>query len=268
MQKQINGLAVYTYGSKKNLPIIFVHGFPLDNSMWRNQVKFLQKDFYCITYDIRGLGSSYVGDGQYTMEAYVWDLFSIIDELKISNPILCGLSMGGYISLRAIEVGQEKFSGLILCDTKSEADDNAGKLVRAHKINQINTKGMENFAAEFLSTVFFEDTIKNNQKLFNEFLEIAKSQNPIGVKGALIAMLGRTDTTESLGKIQIPTLVISGAFDKLTPPVQMRKLAEKIKDSEFASIPFAGHMTPLENPQMINDLIKGFIQRRILKITQ
>lgn len=263
MQKQINGLAVYTYGNKKNQAIIFVHGFPLDNSMWKNQVKFLQRDYFCITYDIRGLGSSYVGDGQYTMEAFVWDLFSIIDELKIAKPVLCGLSMGGYISLRAVEVAQEKFSGLILCDTKSEADDNNGKLIRANKINQINVKGIENFAEEFLSTVFFEDTIKNNKKLYDEFLEIAKSQNPIGVKGALIAMLGRTDTTEFLSKIKIPTLVISGAFDKLTPPLQMRKLADKIKDSEFASIPFAGHMTPLENPQMVNDLIKGFLQRKI-----
>jgi len=103
MQKQINGLAVYTYGNKKNTPIIFVHGFPLDNTMWKNQIKFLQKDYYCITYDVRGLGNSYVGDGQYTMEAYVWDLFSIINELNLNKPVLCGLSMGGYISLRAVE---------------------------------------------------------------------------------------------------------------------------------------------------------------------
>ncbi|PJA95935.1 MAG: alpha/beta hydrolase [Ignavibacteriales bacterium CG_4_9_14_3_um_filter_34_10] len=263
MQKQINGLAVYTYGNKKNTPIIFVHGFPLDNTMWKNQIKFLQKDYYCITYDVRGLGNSYVGDGQYTMEAYVWDLFSIINELNLNKPVLCGLSMGGYISLRAVETNQSKFGGLILCDTKSEADNDTGKLILAFKINQINTKGIEHFAEEFLSTVFFEDTIKNNSKLYNEFLEIAKSQNPIGVKGALIAMLSRTDTTSFLEKIKLPTLVICGAFDNLTPPVQMRKLAEKIKNSEFSSIPFAGHMSPLENPSMVNDLISGFMKRKI-----
>jgi len=94
-------------------------------------------------------------------------------------------------------------------------------------------------------------------------LEIAKSQNPIGVKGALIAMLSRTDTTSFLEKIKLPTLVICGAFDNLTPPVQMRKLAEKIKNSEFSSIPFAGHMSPLENPSMVNDLISGFMKRKI-----
>lgn len=264
MQKEINGLAVYTSGKKSNPAIIFVHGFPFNNTMWKHQIKFLQKDFYCVTYDIRGLGNSYVGDGQYTMEAFVWDLFSIIDSLNLVKPVLCGLSMGGYISLRAVEVNQSRFSGLILLDTKSEADDNQGKLIRAKKINQINTEGIEVFAREFLQTVFFEDNIRNNPKLFQENLEIAKSHNPIGVKGALLAMLGRTDTSSFLPEIRIPTLVICGAFDKLTPPNKMRLMADQIRNSEFASVPFAGHLSVLENPQMINDLIKGFVERKIL----
>ena len=264
MQKEINGLAVYTSGKKTNPSIIFVHGFPFNNSMWKHQIKFLQKDYYCVSYDIRGLGNSYVGDGQYTMEAYVWDLFSIIDALELKKPVLCGLSMGGYISLRAVEVNQSKFSGLILLDTKADSDDDAGKLIRAKKINQINIDGLETFAKEFLQTLFFEDNIKKNPKLWEENFEIAKSHNPIGVKGALIAMLSRTDTTSYLSQIRIPTLLISGAFDKLTPPEKMRQMADKIKNSEFASIPFAGHLSPLENPSMVNDLIKGFIKRRIV----
>ena len=131
MKRTINDLPVFTEGVNNKHTIIFVHGFPFDHLMWKNQIDELGKDYFCITYDIRGLGESPVGDGQYTMEMFVDDLENIIDELKLNNPILCGLSMGGYISLRAVERMENKFSALILCDTKSSADDNQGKLKRA-----------------------------------------------------------------------------------------------------------------------------------------
>ena len=127
MNLKINNLAVFTEGNENNRTIIFVHGYPYDHFMWDEQVKELSKDFYCVSYDIRGLGKSPVGDGQFTIEMFVDDLEKIIDEMKLNNPVLCGLSMGGYISLRAVERMQDKFSALILCDTKSSADDNAGR---------------------------------------------------------------------------------------------------------------------------------------------
>jgi len=89
----------------------------------------------------------------------------------------------------------------------------------------------------------------------------AHKHDPIGVKGAIIAIMSRTDTTSFLHKINIPTLVLCGSFDKLTPPTVMRAMSEKIPGSEFAIIPQAGHMTPLENPECVNDLIEGFLKR-------
>jgi 3-oxoadipate enol-lactonase len=255
----INGLKVFTEGEIKNKPIIFVHGFPYDHKMWDNQIEVLKDNFYCITYDIRGLGQSYIGDGQYTMEAYVWDLFSIMDELKIEKPILCGLSMGGYISFRAVEVEQERFSGLILCDTKSESDNNKGKLIRSNKINKINVDGVGSFANEFVPTCFHPDAPENLSETYNRILNIAKNQNPVGVKGALLAMVSRINTTKSLKKIKIPTLVLAGEEDALTPPKSMKKLSKKIKNSEFHIVPNSGHMTPLENPEFVNEKIKGFL---------
>ncbi len=103
MKKIINGLSVFLSGSNESKSIVFVHGFPFDQRMWQAQVEELSKEKFCVTYDIRGLGESPVGDGQFTMEIFVDDLESIINEMKLDKPILCGLSMGGYISLRAIE---------------------------------------------------------------------------------------------------------------------------------------------------------------------
>ena len=261
MKLTINSLSVNTFGDQNNHSIIFIHGFPYDHSMWENQINILKEKYFCVAYDVRGLGESYVGDGQYTMEAYVNDLFSIINELKLKKPILCGLSMGGYIVLRAVERSMEIFKGLILCDTKSEADDDTAKMKRAAAINQINTEGLIKFVDVFVTNCFAEETPKEQEKMFLTTLFKAHKHDPIGIKGALIAIMSRTDTTSFLHKINIPTLVLCGSFDKLTPPPVMRAMSEKIPRSEFAIIPRSGHMTPLENPECVNDLIEGFLKR-------
>ncbi len=263
MNININGLSVNTYGNSQNQPIIFVHGFPYDQSMWEYQIDFLKENFYCVTYDVRGLGNSYVGDGQYTLEFFVDDLFSIIKELNLHKPVLCGLSMGGYIALRSIEKNQNIFSALILCDTKADADDNAAKLKRAAGINQINTEGLIKFTDTFVTNCFAEETPKEQEELFLDTLYKSHKHNPVGVKGCIIAIMSRTDTNHVLPQIKIPTLVLCGSFDKLTPPTVMRDMANKIPKSEFGIIPQAGHMAPLENPDCVNDLIAGFLKRRI-----
>ena len=263
MKFSFNGLAVNTYGDKKNQSIIFVHGFPYDSSMWDFQIEALKDEYHCVTYDVRGLGQSEVGDGQYTLEFFVNDFFSVINELKLKNPVLCGLSMGGYIALRAIEKDMDKFTGLILCDTRSEGDDNAGKLKRSENINMINTDGLDKFIEMFVTNTFSEEAPVEKEKLFKATIEKSKKYNPHGVKGNIIAIGSRTDTTHVLSQITIPTLVLVGSFDKLTPTIVMRDMAEKIPESEFAIIPGAGHMAPLENPNAVNDLIKGFLKRRI-----
>lgn len=261
MERIINSLKVYLYGDSEKQPIIFVHGFPYDHTMWMNQINELQRNYFCVTYDIRGLGQSYVGDGQYTMEAYVDDIYSIIDELKLVKPVLCGLSMGGYITFRTLESARVEFGGAILCDTKPDADADKGKLIRASKINQINVEGLDKFVENFVPNCFSDLTINTKPKLFNSVLNKSKQNNPIGVKGALFAMLSRTSTKKFLKKINFPTLILVGNYDKLTPPETMHKISEAITNSEFKIVPDAGHMTPLENPEFVTKSIKEFLSK-------
>lgn len=259
MDMKVNNLSVYLHGDEKNQPVVFVHGFPFDHTMWKEQIDVLKENYYCISYDVRGLGKSTVRDGQFTMEMYVDDLFNIIDKLKLKKPYLCGLSMGGYIILRAVERDQEKFKGLILCDTRSDADDDEGRLKRANAIKAINNYGVEKFVEGFVSGLFAEDTKELNNDLYNSIIKRCKKSTAIGVKGATIAIMSRTDTTNSLSRISIPVLVLCGSYDKLTPPPIMRSMAEKIKGAEFAVIPRAGHLAPLENPDCVNDMIVKFL---------
>lgn len=266
MKEIINGLSVFLEGNNKNQSIIFIHGFPYDHTMWKAQIDELSEKYFCVTYDIRGLGESPAGDGQFTMESFVDDLESIMTELKLDKPILCGLSMGGYISFRALErmrdsvpAGEEKFSAAILCDTKSEADNNEGKLKRAAAIKRINTEGLAPFVKDFITNCYGDNYKQNHKEEFEKRIAKSSTFNPIGVKGSLLAMLGRNDTTEYLSKIKIPVLVVCGEFDALTPPAVMKLLAEKINDAQFVVINNSGHMSPIENPKEVNEAIKKFL---------
>lgn len=259
MRKIINGLSVFMSGNTESKAILFVHGFPYDHNMWQAQIEVLSKDYLCVSYDIRGLGESPAGNGQFTMESFVDDLEIIIDELKLSRTILCGLSMGGYISLRALERMQERFSAVILCDTRSEADNNEGKLKRAAGIKRINKEALAPFVKDFITNCFGDDFKQNKKDDLERIIEKSSQFNPVGVKGGLLAMLSRSDTTTSLGKINIPTLLICGEQDALTPPSVMKEMFHKINKAEFVEIPNAGHMTPIENPQVVNKAMRDFL---------
>jgi len=259
MQRFIDGISVYDYGDPDRIPIVFIHGFAFSAAMWDHQVAALSNRYYCITYDVRGLGRSEVGDGQYTLETFVDDLFCITDALQLDRPIVIGLSMGGYIALRAFQRDATHFRGLVLCDTKSEADDDPGKLARAQSIKTVNQDGLQSYASVLVSLCFSEDAHEKRPQLYRDAFEQVCRQNPIGVKGCLLAMAGRTDTTDWLRTLDLPTLVVVGQNDRLTPLALMRSMQEKIVGSEFAQIADAGHMSPLENPLAFNRALERFL---------
>ncbi len=263
MEKYVNGIAVHEYGDRQKPPIIFIHGFPYNSTMWEHQIKSLKEQYYCVAYDIRGLGETPPGDGQFTMEMFVADLFAVIDGLDINKPIVAGFSMGGYITLRAVEREPERFRALILCDTKAEPDDDAGRLKRANAINIINKDGVGQFASDFVPMTFSDDAPQRIPDTYNTILEQAKTESPIGVKGCLLAMAARTDTSQVLGAIKIPTLLLVGEKDALTPPSVMQQMHESISNSELIVIPGAGHMAPIERPEAFTKSIQDFLSRSI-----
>src|SRR5262245_28830559 len=127
-------------GPPNAYPLVFIHGFPFNHTTWNPQWEALPSSRRAVRYDLRGHGQSETGDGQYTLELFVDDLMGLLDFLEISRAVLCGLSMGGYTALRAAERHPERIRGLVLCDTKSEADSNETKLKRAENLKLIKTK--------------------------------------------------------------------------------------------------------------------------------
>lgn len=151
MYLSTNGTTLYyiDVGQPSSPPIVLIHGFPLSHEMWINQIEVLKNAYRVVAYDLRGQGKSEVGDGQFTLEFLVDDLITLLDHLKIKQAVLCGLSMGGYVSLRAIERNTERVSGLVLCDTKTEADPNETKLARGGSIRTIKKNGVDAYARTF-----------------------------------------------------------------------------------------------------------------------
>jgi 3-oxoadipate enol-lactonase len=261
MKTTLNAIEVsfFDIGKPDALPIVLIHGFPFSHEMWDPQIEALQKRFRVIAYDLRGHGKSGVGDGQYTLEFFVDDLLALLDYLKIGKAVLCGLSMGGYIALRAVERNPERVMGLILADTQAKADSNEAKLKRAAAIKSVKANGVNAYAEAFVKSVFAPQTSTSNIAAVEKIRQIIQSNSSLGICGALLALASRTDTTESLSGIKVPTLILVGEHDALTPPSVSQEMHSKIPNSDIHLIPNAAHMSNLENSEEFNKHILNFL---------
>jgi pimeloyl-ACP methyl ester carboxylesterase len=248
-------------GETSALPVVFLHGFPFSHEMWKGQLDLISKTYRAIAYDIRGHGLSFVGDGQYTIEGHVDDLIALLDHLELGKVIIVGLSMGGYIVLRALERNPERFMATVLCNTRSEADSNEGKIKRAAGITRVKKEGSAHFAEEFVKLVFAAETFRAKPAIVEPIREVIENTPPLSIAGTLLALSARTDTTGSLSNIKIPTTILVGEHDTITPPASARAMHERIPDSEIHIIPDAAHMSNLENPDFFNEKLLSFLNR-------
>jgi len=260
----VNGLEIYyeDVGSHEALPVVLIHGFPFNQAMWQPQIAALEIRFRIIAYDLRGHGRSGVGDGQYTLEFYVDDLIGLLDHLKVKKAVLCALSMGGYIALRAVERNPERILGLILADTQAKADSNEAKLKSAASIRAVKTAGVKSYGEGLLNNLFAAKSHSTRANAVDAVRKMIEANSELGISGALLALAARTDTTAALASIKVPALILVGEYDSITPLSLSQEMHEKIPNSEMKVISDAAHMSNLENPEAFNghvlDFLNGF----------
>ncbi|EKD41706.1 MAG: Alpha/beta hydrolase fold protein [uncultured bacterium] len=257
----INGGALFVReeGPQNGLPVIFIHGFPLSQKMWDPQIKALKKTNRVIAYDVRGHGQSDRGDGLYTIEGHVDDLVSLMDYLKIQKAVIVGFSMGGYIAQRFIERNPERVLALGLFDTKSGADNNEGRLKRFLALKDIRLNGLAPFAETSILSLFSEKTLHEKQEIVDVVFNMIMNSPQHGVMGTLLCLASRYDLTLALSGIKVPTLLLVGEHDVITPPDSMQEMAQSIKGCEIHIVPEAGHMSNLENPVFVNEALLRFL---------
>ncbi len=241
-------------------PVIFIHGFPFNKSMWKPQLEFLKDTHRVIAYDIRGYGKSSAQDATYSINLFADDLIKLMDALKISKAVICGLSMGGYIALNAIKRFPGRFSGLILADTQCEADTAEAKENRYKTITQVESEGLEGFSEGFIKKVFHKNTFETKKELVKKISTVVLANKLAAITGGLKALAERYETCSSLANIHVPTLILCGKDDELTPVEKSEALHNGIKDSTLKIIDEAGHLSNMEQPEEFNENLTNFLK--------
>jgi len=245
----------------ENHTIIFIHGFPFNKNSWRPQLSALADYVTGIAIDVRGHGNSTSGHGYFSIDVFAKDLRVFIENLKLKKVILCGVSMGGYISLRTYQLIPDRVSGLILSDTHSKADDNAGKQKRFDSIQAILQFGRRPFAIGFIENLFSKKSIEEQPEIVELIKSSIRRNNVSTICATLLALASRTDTSDSLENIKVPTLVVRGKEDKITPEKLMEEMANAIPGAEFIQFENCGHLPNLEDAVKFNQLLAQFIQK-------
>ncbi|NJP06133.1 MAG: alpha/beta fold hydrolase [Chloroflexaceae bacterium] len=256
MQADINGITLSYEDRGQGLAVLLIHAFPMSGALWQQQISALETDYRVIVPDLRGFGSSTIAKGPYPMDTFADDLVTLLDRLAIKQAVIGGLSMGGYIALALLERYPERVQGLILADTRATADTAEARGHRETTAKMVETEGSAAIADRMLPNLLSPQTTAEKQAFVRSLIE---ANLPQGIAGALRGMALRRDSTELLASITVPTLILVGADDMLSPPAEMETMHQAIAGSQFVIIPTAGHVANIDNPDAFNEALRQFL---------
>ncbi|MCE9552739.1 MAG: alpha/beta hydrolase [Planctomycetes bacterium] len=241
-------------------PLLLVHGFPLDQSMWRNQWQSFATDHRVIVPDLRGFGSSSAVTGTVTMAQHADDLLALLDGLDVREPVhLCAMSMGGYVAFEFLRRHPSRLKSLILCDTKAAADAPEAAANREKMAADVLREGAVVAEKAMLSKLLAADAPQRQPDVVEHVRQMILGTRPETIASAQRGMAARADMTGLLTQIQLPTLLIVGELDVIATPQEMQGMADRIAKSRLATIARAGHLTPLEAPAEFNAAVREFL---------
>ncbi|MEX0613285.1 MAG: alpha/beta fold hydrolase [Pirellulales bacterium] len=245
-------------------PVLLVHGFPLDHTMWSAQIDVLADRCRVIAPDLRGFGQSSLGNADpqrgVSMEQYAEDLAELLDSLSIREPILLvGFSMGGYIAWQFVRKYANRLRALVQCDTKAAADTDEARANRLRMAEKIFDWGAARVAEMMGPKLFARRTFETKPEVVEAVRRIVERTSPAAIAAAQRGMAERPDMTSFLPMIKVPAMVLVGADDAISPPEEMRSIAAAIPNAKFVEIPDAGHMTTMENPAAVNEQFSRFV---------
>lgn len=244
------------------VPLVLLHGFPLTRHLWDAQRVALAPHCRVITPDLRGFGDSVsLADGApLTMLRHADDVAALLDALRIDRAIVGGLSMGGYVTLAFWHRHQDRVLALVLADTRATADSDAARARRADAIALTRAEGALAVADAQIPHVLGATTRRTHPALVHRVRDMMASVSAATMIAAQEGMLERDDATPWLQGIDVPTLLLVGDEDTMTPVAEMRAMHERISGSVFDAIEHAGHLTPVEQPAAVSDALRQFVQ--------
>ncbi len=246
------------------LPVLFLHAFPLNSTMWRAQRRDLSSFFRILTFDLPGFGRGGPFPDGFSIDDAADMAAALLDERGIDRAVICGCSMGGYITMSMLRRHPDRLAGLILANTRAGADTSAARDNRARQAADVREGGMPDFLDEMLGKLLGETTVGTSPDVVRLVEDIMKQATPEGVAGMLEAMAARPDSAGDLRATQLPTCVIAGEEDTLILPSEAESMVELLDDGELNIVPNCGHLSCLERPVRFNAIIRTFLQTHVL----
>lgn len=260
MRAKINGINIDYRDQGTGVPVIFIHAFPLNQSMWDEQVAALSSICRAVTLDLRGFGLSDVPDGPYSMDQMAADVHGLMTELGIDKAVLAGLSMGGYISFAFYRNYPDKVQAIVLADTRASADTEEGRDKRLKSAERAEGEGARAIADDMVPLALAPSTVENNPDVVQRMRRMAEANSPKGIAAAQRGMAARRDSKDLLAHVDFPVQIIVGSEDKLTSVAEAEKMRDRVRHARFHIIEGAGHLSNLERADEFNRVLIDFIQ--------
>lgn len=253
-------LAHQVHGPKDGPALLLIHGFPFDRRMWRMQANALATaGIRAIVPDLAGFGQSEVPSPM-NVDGHARDLLQLLDRLRVGRFTVCGFSMGGYVALAVAAAASERLDGLVLIDSRANADSDEAKAKRDSLIDEVTAHGTRGLVAKQLESQLTEATRKSQRLLAEEVRAIMLRQPKATVLAALQAMRDRPDRRDLLKTLKVPALLVVGSEDKVTPVEAAKEMAGLLVNSELQVIEGAAHLSPMERPHDVNQALIDWFQ--------
>lgn len=262
MRGEVSDIQVHWRESGRGEAVLFIHGFPFHGGQWEEQIDVLPERWRLLAPDLRGFGGTEAGTGggPLEMDLFADDLAAFLDTLEIERAVVCGLSMGGYIAFALWRWHPTRVRALVLCNTRAAGDTREGRTKRRELAARIEREGASAAVAELLPKLVSEHTRRERPEVIERVRGMIEATPPPTLIQALDGLAVRPDSTDLLPTIDVPTLLIAGSEDRMTPVSDLEFLAGAIPDARLQVIEGAGHLTNLEAPTAFNLALVHFLE--------
>ena len=243
---------------KTGYPLVLLHGFPLNRTMWEPQVSAFAAESRCIAIDARGFGES-TPNPPFRMDRYADDVVGVLDALGIERAVVGGVSFGGYVAFAIWRRHPDRIRALVLADTHPGADTPEQVARRRELIEVTRAQGSTAIANVLIAGMMGKTTRERQPDTYDAVHRMMAQTKPEAIVGALEAMIERPDSTSLLRTITVPTLIVVGDEDVITPPKMARAMHAGIQGSRLEILADAGHLANLERPAAFNAVLSEFL---------
>jgi len=240
-------------------PLVLLHAFPTNRALWRPAAEMLAGRYRVVLMDLRGHGESGTGDGPATMEKHASDVARVCDEAGIGRAVFGGVSIGGYVLLEFWRRFRERVAGLMLCDTRAQADSDTARQARLESAQEVEKRGADQFLESMVPRILAESTRRNRPDLVEQVRAMMARMTAAGIAAVLRGMAVRPDSMATLPTIDAPTLLLFGEEDTATPPAEGELMQRCISGAILRRVPRAGHLAVFEQAEETHQLLRAFL---------